>query len=271
MEQAILLKMLNQAQYELMTYPHMRAGYYLLRPFRTVFGVPYKHRDRMAFPNALLAKALMEFYQKNVNTEEGREVFELLKRYYDRWIFSGCKIRSIEDAYAGMALIDLHKITGSEKYKTAADKLAAYLMSRETDDTGSILTYPKKGEGYVYADTIGLICPFLAKYGKTYEDMNTLNLAVTQIQNYMSFGMDNKLILPYHGYEYESGLKYGITGWGLAVGRLMMGMSETLYYMTPDRLGYEDTRQAYRRIVDKVEAYQLQGGLYSWQLLAKDG
>ena len=30
-------------------------------------------------------------------------------------------------------------------------------------------------------------------------------------------------------------------------------------------------KQAYRRLVDKVEAYQLEGGLYSWQLGAKDG
>ncbi len=167
-DQEMLIKMLNQAQYELMNYPRMGAGYYLLKPLRDLFGVSYHHKDKMAFPNAVLAKALMDYYKKHVNTEEGREVFELVKRYYDRWIFSGCRIRGLEDAHAGMALIDIHKITGSEKYKAAADRIVEYLMARDTDDTGSIIAYPRKGDGYIYADTIGFICPFLAKYGNTY-------------------------------------------------------------------------------------------------------
>lgn len=263
--------MLNQAQYELMNYPRMGAGYYLAKPFRDIFGVQYSHKDRMAYPNALLAKALMDFYKKNVNTEEGREVFELVKRYYDRWIFGGARIRGLEDIHAGMALMDMHRITGSEKYKNAADKLLAYLMSSETDETGSLISKNGKQDGYVYADTLGFVCPFLAKYGKEYMDMNAASMAISLLQNYMEFGMDNKLILPYHGYDRNTGMKYGIVGWGLATGRLMMGFSEVLYYTDPAKLGYEEVRQAYRRIVDKVEAYQLDNGLYAWQLTSRDG
>ena len=94
---------------------------------------------------------------------------------------------------------------------------------------------------------------------------------VTQLQNFIRFGMDEKTGLPYHGYQYESGVKYGIIGWGRAVGWLMIGMAESLAYMEDTRPSYEPIKQAYRRMVDKVEAYQLEGGFYSWQLGAKDG
>lgn len=49
----------------------------------------------------------------------------------------------------------------------------------------------------------------------------------------------------------------------------MLGMSGTLAYMNERDPGYEVIKQAYRRLVDKVEAYQLEGGLYSWPAWCK--
>ena len=267
----MLNKMLNLAQYELLNYPHRSVGYHIGRPFRALFGNVKDPFDRIAFPNALLAKAMMDYYKKHVNTEEGKEILEVLKRYYNRWLLGGCRLYNIDDAYAGMALIDLYRITKNEKYKNAIDKIAQYLMSAETDTSGSMIYRPGENKKMVYADYIGSVCPFLAKYGTTFRDFNAVNLAVTQIENFMNKGMDEKTILPYHGYDVETGMKMGIIGWGQAVGRLMMGMSEVLFYMESDKPGYEEVRQYYRRLVDKVEIYQADGGLYHWQLSAKEG
>ena len=264
-------KMLNQAQYELLHYPHYSAGDYLKRPFIALFGKNAKPMDKISFPNGVLARALMDYYKKNVNTEEGGEALEVVKRYYNKWISRGCRIYSLSDVYAGMALIDLHQITGQDKYKRGIDAIAGFVFSHETDDNGSLITYPERKDKKVYADSIGMICPFLAKYSERYNDMNAMNLAVVMIQNYMQYGMDEKLMLPYQGYDCEDGIKYGIIGWGMSVGRLLMGMSETLYYMEADRQSYEQIKQYYRRIVDKVETYQTEGGLYHWQLSAKEG
>lgn len=267
----MITKLLNQAQYELLNYPHYSAGQYLSQPLKILFNKNVKRLDKFAFGNGILAKAMMDFYSQNVNTEEGREAYETVKRYYDRWIMGGCKMHSISDVYSGMALMDIYKITGAEKYKKGIDAILDYVHSLETDDLGSIIYHQNKEKPYVYADVIGMICPFLAKYANRFDDISPLSLAVTQIQNYLQFGMDDKLMLPYHGYDAESGIKYGIVGWGMAVGFIMMGMSETLYYMDPNRPNYEHVKQGYRRIVDKVEAYQAEGGLYHWQLSAKEG
>ncbi len=266
-----MLEMLKEAEYELLRYPKRSMGYHLKRSIRILLGQKVAPLDKINWPNGLLAKSLMDYYKEHQNSEQAREILDVLKKYYDRWIRTGHKIYYMDDIYSGMTLIDLHQITGEEKYRQAAQKMVQFLFYHETDESGSLPYRPLQKNGYIFADGIGMICPFLCKYGATYADMNAMNLAVTQLQNFIQFGMDEKTGLPYHGYQYESGVKYGIIGWGRAVGWLMIGMAESLAYLETTRPSYETIKQAYRRLVDKVEAYQLEGGLYSWQLSAKEG
>lgn len=44
-------------------------------------------------------------------------------------------------------------------------------------------------------------------------------------------GMDELSGFPYHGFNSDTGMKYGIIGWGRAVGWLTSGMSESLAYL----------------------------------------
>lgn len=271
LKENMINQILNQAQYELFKYPHYTVGDYLSRPFKAVFSRNSKPLDKIGFGNGLLAKALMDYYKKNVNTEEAREVYDVVRRYYDRWIIGGCKMTSLADVYSGMALIDLYEISHKEKYKKALDKICKYVSEYETDEMGTLLFHPEKKDKLISVDTIGYVCPFLAKYGAKFDDLNATSIAVTQIQAFLQNGMDEKLLIPYHGYDSETGIKYGIVGWGMAVGRLLIGLSELLNYMESANGNYELIKQAYRRIVDKVETYQNEGGLYNWQLCAKDG
>lgn len=267
----MLHKMLNQAQYELMHYPHKRVGYYLGLPANTLFGRNDNSNDRVGFANACLSKAMMDYYKRNINSEESKEILNIVKRYYDRWILTGKKLRSIEDAFAGMALLDLFQITSDRKYEKATKEIYNYILKQDTDNMGSFVIRTKEGYRYVYAEIIGCVCPFLAKYGKLFDDSGAVNMAAVQIENFLTYGMDEKTYLPYHGYNSDTQMKMGIIGWGQAVGKLLIGMSETLYYMDSEYSNYEIIRQEYRRIVDKVESNQSEGGLYHWQLSAKDG
>ena len=60
-----------------------------------------------------------------------------------------------------------------------------------------------------------LPAPFLCRYGSNLwrQKRQVAYLAAVQIQNFIQYGMDGKTGLPYHGYECESGIKYGIIGW----------------------------------------------------------
>ena len=266
-----MLEMVQKAQEQLLHYPESSTGSDLKRIIRLLMGQKVPPKDNFNWPTGLLAKALSDYYYAHRNSEEAREIQDCLKKYCDRFIRRSCKMYYLDDAVSGLALIELHQITKDEKYKQAADAVAQYLFQHETDDAGSLLYRPEQKNGYIFADMIGMVCPFLCKYGVTYDSNSAINLAVTQITNFIAYGMDEKSGLPYHGYELKSGMKYGIVGWGRAVGWLMIGMSETLALLDERRSGYETIKQAYRRMVDKVEAYQLAGGWYTWQLPAKEG
>lgn len=266
-----MLEMVKEAEFDLLNYPKRTVGYRMKRSLKLLMGKSVEPLDKINWPNGLLAKGLMDYYMQNKNSEEARVIIDCLKKYYDKWIKKHHKLYYVDDIVSGEALIDLHQVTGEEKYKQAAEAMVQFLYHHDRDAAGSFLYRPKQKNQYIFADMIGMVCPFLCKYGNVYGDKNAINLAVIQIRNFMEYGMDEKTGLPYHGYHYESGVKYGIIGWGRAAGWLMLGMSETLAYMGEERPEYEIIKQAYRRIVDKVEAYQLEGGLYSWQLGAKEG
>jgi len=266
-----MLEMVKEAEQELLHYPERNAGYYIKRRLRLIMGKGAEPIDKINWPNGLLAKGLADYYTAHKSEEEALGIREALQAYYDGWIRGGCKIYYLDDALSGVGLIELHQMTGEERYKKAADEMVRFLSFHITDKAGSLLYRPNQKNGYVFADSIGMICPFLCKYGSTYGDAKAIQLAVTQIQNFIDFGMDPKTGLPYHGYQFESGLKYGIIGWGRAVGWLMAGMSESLSCMDEGSPDYEYIKQIYRRLVDKVESYQLENGLYCWQLSAREG
>ena len=64
----------------------------------------------------------------------------------------------------------------------------------------------------------------LPNYGEIFDKQEYRELAVLQIVNFLSYGMDGKTGLPYHGYDMTDSCKYGIIGWGRAVGWLLRGM-----------------------------------------------
>ncbi len=271
-EKAVKTKeMVHVALYELLHYPKRSAGWRVKRIVRLLTGRVTEPLDKINWPTGLLANALIAFYKNNLNSEESLLIMRALKKYFDRWINHRQKLYYIDDILCGMALIEYQQLTGEARYQEALTNMVQYLYNHETDKEGSLPYRPAQQNGHIYADGIGMICPFLCKYGMTYNDSNALNLAIKQINNFTAHGMDDRSGLPYHGYEYNSGTKYGIIGWGRAVGWLMMGMADSLVYMDKDSEAYVGVKQAFRRLVDKVEAYQLENGLYAWQLSAREG
>lgn len=266
-----MLEMVREAERELLHYPEWSIGYRVKRRAKILMGKKAAPLDRFNWPNGMLAKGLMDYYIRHKNSEEAGEILDCLKRYYDGWIQKGHKMYCLDDALSGMALIDLHQTVKEEKYRRAIDEIVQYLYHHEKDAAGSLYYRPAQRNQYIFADGIGMVCPFLCKYGSTYNEKQAINLAASQIQNFLAFAMDGRTGLPYHGYQYESGIKYGVIGWGRAVGWLMTGMAESLTCMKSSDADYETIKQSYRRLVDKVEAYQLESGFYSWQLSAKEG
>ena len=219
--------------------------------------------------------------------------------YLDRWIDSGADITSIEDVLAGQTLLELVEkqhdksepaVSISDRrtcvYKEYSDNIAKYLLSYEYDEEGSLPYSIKAHNEHIYADSIGMICPFLMMYGINAHQQKYIDMAVLQISNFIKNAIDEKTGLPYHGYRYKDHEKYGIIGWGRAVGWLMMGIAGCLSLVNMsenncDQINYGDKSfmtsisnmpqiseimEEYKRLVDAVLEYQREDGLWGWNM-----
>lgn len=201
-----------------------------------------------------------------------------LAAYYGRWFKKGMPLAVLDDLLAGETLLNIYRQVrkeeadfgedmSAEHLKNALDRLASYGADHHTDSAGSFLYRPEFGEKTVFVDGVGLSCPFLYRYGEMFDKQEYKELAVLQIVNFLSYGMDGKTGLPYHGYDMADSCKYGIIGWGRAVGWLLRGMTGCMV----SGYGRERLDVPCTALVDAALAYQRQDGFFSWQLEALEG
>ncbi len=242
--------------------------------------------DLIFWPTGLLASGLWHCRKKLIrsgNEEEKQLVDRIetaLSAYFTRWEKRNCPVFYLDDLLAGevfLAILEEYQSSCQEngmiseknvgKYRKAVDKLAEFAFSYPTDATGSFPYRAAQKNGHVYVDTVGLSCPFLYEYGRVYGKDEGMELAVSQIANFLAYGIDTTTELPYHGYELESGMKYGIIGWGRAVGWLLRGMTRCMTAV----YGLDRLQESYCRLMDVVIAWQRKDGYFSWQLQAMEG
>lgn len=234
--------------------------------------------DLIFWPTGLLAEGLSA-YEKETE-EAGTQIVRTLQAYYTRWMKKGCPVYYLDDLLAGETLLSAYTAYTEEGQhsgvvdaqnvdacRTAIEKLAGFAMTYPTDEMGSFPYRAAQNNGYVFVDVIGLACPFLYRYGLTQHKKEAMELAVKQIVNFAAYGMDGSTGLPYHGYVMSSVYKYGIIGWGRAVGWLLRGMAGCMI----SEYGAERLRDSYTGLVDTALMYQHKDGYFSWQLHAADG
>jgi rhamnogalacturonyl hydrolase YesR len=265
------LMLVDESLRGLKGYPRYGFGGTVKRCLQRVIGRKIPPRDLINWQTGLLANGLAAFYQNSLYTETSLTIKKALVKYFKRFISSKQRIHYLDNATAGVALIDMHKVTGDSRFKDVLDHLVVYLKEHAVDEEGSLPYRPRQGSMDIYADGIGMICPFLCKYGVTYDDPGSISLAVTQLVNFLENGMDSRSGLPYHGYHVNSSLRKGIIGWGRACGWLLIGLIESLIHLDPEAPDYDTIKQGFRHLVDKVESYQHEDGMFSWQLTAMEG
>ena len=237
--------------------------------------------DLIFWPTGLLAAGLWSCREELIK-DGAKQLIDMidnaLAAYYGRWLKKDMPIMVIDDLLAGETLLNVYQemreqsltnLLGlsQEKVREALDKLAAYAAGHPVDGTGSFRYRPAHDSTFVFADGIGLACPFLYRYGEIFGKTEYRELSVRQIVNFLSYGMDGGTGLPYHGYEMTDGCKHGIIGWGRAAGWLLRGMSGCL----SSDYGRQRLEEPYRELVKAVVTWQRPDGCFSWQLQAVEG
>lgn len=240
--------------------------------------------DLIFWTTGLLAAGLWQYGLNLPAKVSGREetvtqINDALGAYYDRWMRKGCPVTYLDDLLAGEVLLSacgaydadasggIVNAQNADSCRSAVEKLAAYGMNYPTDEMGSFPYRAAQNNGYIFVDSIGLACPFLYRYGVMYDRMDAVEIAVKQIVNFLAYGMDGSTGLPYHGYVMRTACKYGIIGWGRAVGWLLRGMIGCMI----SEYGMERLKDPYIALVDTAIIYQRKDGYFSWQLQASDG
>lgn len=243
--------------------------------FRSVVGV----EDLVFWPTGLLAAGLWDC-RRTLSPSAQQKIEMALSAYFTRWEDRKAPIAYLDDLLAGEVFLSVYEEYGrnrkenniinpknAEQYRKAVERLAEYALSYPTDEIGSLPYRAEQKNGHVYVDSIGMICPFLYEYGRVYNNNECMELAVKQIVNFLAYGMDGCTGLPYHGYAVQTTYKYGIIGWGRAVGWLLRGMAGCMV----TEYGTMRLRKSYIELVDTVLTYQRKDGYFSWQLQALDG
>lgn len=224
--------------------------------------------DKFSWPNAFLSQAL-EYSHESTKEDE---YLNVLINYYTNWIEDGSKLKILDHAMNGYSLIYVYELTNEEKYLKLLEKIANYLYKHVKDHIGSLPYRPKgSNKTHIYIDSLGMICPFLCRYTALVKESKYAELAVVQLTNYLECGMDIHSNLPYHGYDSISRDKLGIIGWGRAVGWMLIGLTDTLEYLTPNHLMYVFLKEELIKLIDTVLQYQKDNGSFSWQIEAFEG
>ena len=134
--------------------------------------------------------------------------------------------------------------------KPAMDEVIAIIENQIGED-GLIAYSTRKNIRYV--DTLGLVCPFLVLYENTYQTNKYAELAVSQIEKFVEFGMFKNSFLPVHSYEKSSGFPVGVFGWGRGTGWFILGLMDT--YLT---LKEGELKARLEKIVTETAKYYLQ-------------
>lgn len=257
MEQ-ILQDLIKETEYQLFHYPSYSKKqdikYFIKRMLRPA-NTP--KRDSFFWTHAMLTQSL----------EEAKEL-EILKKYFDLWITRGQNIYNVDNVMNGYSLLYVYEQTKEEKYKQAADKLYEYLIQykKEMKDT---IPYRKHHPNHIYADGVGMVAPFLCRYGKMFGKKDAIELGISQIKEFIEMGMDENSGLPYHGYDLKTKVKYGIIGWGRAVGWLLLAMADSYEYIEDEDKKW--LQEVYGKLLVSSRSYLREDGYISWQLSAKEG
>jgi unsaturated rhamnogalacturonyl hydrolase len=143
----------------------------------------------------------------------------------------------------GVTAIYLYQFFGDEKFKIIADDLyekTKLLVSTEHDIPLIFYRKNQSKKSYI-VDTLGMICPFLIRYGITFNENNAINLAYDQLNYYTTYGLDCSSFLPSHAIQQKNNIKIGPHNWGRGIGWYFFPMSEFYKYVDNEVFSIELT------------------------------
>lgn len=214
----------------------------------------------------LLAKALFSL-DENDNFKD-YNIKDYLIGYLDKYINKHGKIARLDNVQNGEVAVKLYKSLYNEKYLELINTYKGYIEDHSKDSEGAIPFL--EGED-IYVDGL-MICPFIFQYNSCIEkDIHLYEIGINHIKAFIKNGIDDRMSLPYHGYNLENRLQLGIPGWGRGTGWFLYSIIDSLQYFDDSDDSKKDIQNIFKKVVDAAIGYQHEDGLFNWFLLTPKG
>lgn len=222
--------------------------------------------DALSFswPAAILTKAIagIDF------TVPVPRNFHVLQAYYDQFLTIEGSLKmppqNLDVALQGEALVHLAQRTGDSRYHRAADEVVQYLLDRSKSEGLSLAYRPYYLGNVRLTDSLGMTAPFLAQYGTFYNNSDVVQLAVSQIKEFIRYGIDPNSGLPFYGYNPEKNYSpVGILGEGRLSGWYALGPIDTLRQLPRESVERKELEPSASLLAQSISFYQNKDGGWS--------
>ncbi|MCK4830866.1 glycoside hydrolase family 88 protein, partial [bacterium] len=193
-------------------------------------------------------EALLDYFNKDINS-------------YHEW---NTPIDRVENVMKGYSLLYLVELTGEDKYINAAHHIADSLLSHPRTSGESLPYLSQSNE--ILVDTLAMICPFLARYSKLFNNSEALNLCLTQLISFIQNNVDKNTRLPYHGYYSDGPKCLGLHGWGRGTGWYMLGLIDTILELPNDHPDLNFLIKTYIATAYSLRIFQRPDGHWNWAI-----
>lgn len=183
---------------------------------------------------------------------------------------------NIDFVNSGKILFDLYHQTGNEKYKLAMDKLIDQMRHQPRTSEGGYW-HKKIYQHQIWLDGIYMGSPFMAQYGKEFDQPEWIDEAIHQITLCYKKTYDKKTGLLYHAWDESKSQKWAdkITGhspnfWGRSIGWFFMATVDVLDFVPQNHPRRQELITILKKLSKAMTRYQSKDGLW-YQVVDKGG
>lgn len=175
------------------------------------------------------------------------------------------EMSDIEPAYAidGYSLLMMDVVQQTSEHVATVRRLAETLMSDYPRGKDECLPYSRATD-LVLVDTLGMLCPFLAAYGRYHGSEEAVLTAKRQLLRFVECNVDGESHLPFHGYRAGGPYRLGLHGWGRGVGWYLLGLCDTIIELPNMDAERPALIKAFQEAVDTLMQLQRTDGHWGW-------